>query len=465
MLDTSTPLIIDPSIFRAYDIRGVVGSSLTEKSVYAIGQAIGTLVIKRGEKSIFVGKDGRLSGPSLSQALSAGILSSGCDVMHLGVIPTPLLYYATHMTKTTSGVMLTGSHNPPEYNGLKIVMTRVSLSEDGLKNLYQSIVDNNFHQGEGELNEMEMIERYINHVAHDVKLARPLKVVVDCGNGVPGCVAPQLYRQLGCEVHELFCDVDGHFPNHHPDPSQPDNLQDLIKKVKEVKADIGLAFDGDGDRLGVVTSTGTIIWPDRQLMLFAKAILKKQPGAKIIYDVKCTNHLATVIQSLGGEPLMWKTGHSLIKAKLAETQAALAGEMSGHIFIKDRWFGFDDALYAGARLLEILAADSADSHTLFNDLPNSINTPELKVFVADNEKFSLMEKLIAHANFHTAKDLLTLDGLRVNFSDGWGLVRPSNTTPCLVFRFEADNQTVLTKIQKLFRDWLLTVNPALELPF
>ncbi|MES2218669.1 MAG: phosphomannomutase/phosphoglucomutase [Pseudomonadota bacterium] len=463
-MKTQSPTL-NPEIFRAYDIRGVVDETLTPEIVRDIGRAIGTVALDAGEQRMAVGRDGRLSGPILMTALCEGILTTGCDVIDVGVVPTPLLYYSANVLDTRSGVMLTGSHNPPEYNGLKIVINGKTLAEAGIKNLYQRIVDKKFQQGNGYLCEMAIIERYISHITHTVKLARPLVVVVDCGNGVPGCVAPELYRQLGCEVHELFCEVDGNFPNHHPDPSQPANLQDLIDKVREVKADIGLAFDGDGDRLGVVTNKGEIIWPDRQLMLFAKAILAKNPGGKIIYDVKCTNKLADVITEYGGEPLMWKTGHSLIKAKLFETQALLAGEMSGHIFLKDRWYGFDDAIYAGARLLEILASDKTDMDALFEKFPNSVNTPELKIYVSEAEKFSLMEKLISGANFNTALQIMTIDGLRVNFADGWGLVRPSNTTPCLVLRFEAESEKVLTKIQNLFREFILGVEPGLVLPF
>ncbi len=455
---------IDPSIFRAYDIRGVVGEGLTEHSVYQLGQAIGSMALANGEKRIAMGRDGRLSGPMLSRALCAGLLASGCDVLDIGVVPTPLLYYATQMMDTRSGVMLTGSHNPPDYNGLKIMIAGKTLAEAGIQHLYERIVKNDFSAGTASAFDVDIVERYMNRIAHDVKLARPLKIVVDCGNGVAGKIVPALYRQMGCEVHELFCDVDGNFPNHHPDPSQTENLHDLIRVVRETKADIGLAFDGDGDRLGLVTTSGDVIWPDRQMMLFAKAILAHQPGAKIIYDVKCTNHLAKVIHQFGGVPIMWKTGHSLIKAKLAETQAALAGEMSGHIFFKDRWYGFDDALYAGARMLEILAETTGDSDALFKDVPNSVNTPELKVYVADSEKFSLMEQLVQNANFGPA-EVVTIDGLRVNFADGWGLVRPSNTTPCLVLRFEAESEGVLEKIKNVFREFLLTAKPDLILPF
>jgi phosphomannomutase/phosphoglucomutase len=344
-------------------------------------------------------------------------------------------------------------------------MNGKTLAEDGIHDLYRRIVEDRLCDGSGMATDVNLLARYIQRITSTVKLSRPLKVVVDCGNGVPGVVVPELYRQMGCDVHELFCDVDGNFPNHHPDPSVAENLQDLVQKVRELDADVGLAFDGDGDRLGVVTRKGEIILPDRQLMLFAKSILANNPGAKIIYDVKCTSNLATIVREHGGEPIMWKTGHSLIKAKLAETQALLAGEMSGHIFIKDRWYGFDDAVYAGARLLEILAAEELDIDTLFAGIPDSVNTPELKIKVSEEEKFLIMEKLIASANFQTALQVMTIDGLRVNFADGWGLVRPSNTTPCLVLRFEADSETVLARIQALFRDFILAAEPSLELPF
>ncbi|EKD72222.1 MAG: Phosphomannomutase [uncultured bacterium] len=456
--------IIHPGIFRAYDIRGIVGEELTDESIYALGQAIGSTVIEAGEKRIVLGRDGRLSGPVLSRALAAGLCSAGCDVIDIGIVPTPLLYYATHVMDTRSGVMLTGSHNPSNYNGLKMVIAGKTLAEEGIQDLYQRIIHNQFLEGRGEICELDIIERYITRVVRDVQIARPLKIVVDAGNGVAGAIVPDLFRRMGCTVHELFCEVDGHFPNHHPDPSQPENLKDLIKAVKNTEADIGLAFDGDGDRLGVVTSQGEIIWPDRQLMLFAKSILTHHPGAKIIYDVKCTSHLAKVIHAAGGVPIMWKTGHSLIKSKLAETQALLAGEMSGHIFFKDRWYGFDDAIYAGARLLEILSEGSDDSDVLFKKIPNSVNTPELKIYVDENEKFLLMDKLVKSAHFSSA-EIVTIDGLRVNFADGWGLVRPSNTTPCLVLRFEAETQIILEKIQTLFRDYLLLLKPDLVLPF
>jgi len=457
--------LLPPSIFRAYDIRGVVGDTLKEEAVFLLGKALGSLVREQGEHQVTIARDGRLSGPALSKLLSDGILSTGCDVIDIGMVPTPLLYYATFIFDQRSGVMLTGSHNPGEYNGLKIIVNNASLTETEIKALRERIIEKRFYEGQGARHEANLIDRYIKHVTRHVQLARPLKIVIDAGNGVTGMIAPALFRALGCEVHELFCEIDGNFPHHHPDPGQVENMQDLIRAVREQKADIGLAFDGDGDRLGVVSSSGDIIWPDRLLMLFAQSILTKKPHAKIIYDVKCTHHLDALIRSLGGEPLMWKTGHSLIKAKMQEIQAELAGEMSGHFFFKDRWYGFDDGLYAGVRLLEILAAQALDSSALFATIPNSVNTSELKVAVADEEKFQLMQSLIDQANFTDSHELLTIDGLRVNFVDGWGLVRPSNTTPYLVLRFEALNQVILEKIQTHFRHWMLSVKPDLVLPF
>lgn len=457
---------IDPVIFRAYDIRGIVGENITEETMRQLGLVLGTIALEKGEKSLALGQDGRLTSPTLGKALCNAILETGCDVIDVGMVPTPLLYYSAFVFDTHSGLMITGSHNGPEYNGLKIMLLGESLSGNAIQNILKRTQEKDYTTAKiaGEYQQLEIIERYITHVIRDVRLKRKLKIVIDSGNGIAGNVAPELYRQMGCDVIELFCDVDGNFPNHHPDPSQPENMRDLIAKVRKTKADIGLAFDGDGDRLGVVTSEGEIVWPDRLLMLLAQDVLKNNPGAKIIYDVKCSSHLEKVIREAGGVPIMWKTGHSFIKAKLSETQALLAGEMSGHIFFREGWYGFDDALYAGARLLKILASQPLTSHALFQTIPNSINTPELKLRVTENEKFSMMEKLISHANFNAAQ-INTIDGLRVNFSDGWGLVRPSNTSPYLVFRFEADTTNGLEKIKNDFRKNLLAVKPDLVLPF
>jgi phosphomannomutase/phosphoglucomutase len=453
------------TIFRAYDIRGIADVTLTEKAVFLIGKAFGSMVRDLDQQQVVIARDGRASGPRLTKALSDGILSVGCNVVDIGIAPTPLLYYATQFFAEQSGVMLTGSHNPPEYNGLKMVVKGQALTEADIQALHARIQAKEFHAGQGMRQALDVSERYIAEVTQAIKLERPLKIVIDAGNGVAGGIAPQLFKQLGCEVHELFCDIDGTFPNHHADPSQPENLIDLIAAVKEHRADIGLAFDGDGDRLGVVTSEGEVIWPDRLLMLFAKALLAKAPGAKIIYDVKCTDHLATLIKSLQGEPIMWKTGHSMIKAKMLESGAQIAGEMSGHFFFKDRWFGFDDAMYAGARLLEILAATQEDSAAVFAAIPNSVNTPEMKIAVPDEEKFGLMQQLIDSAAFATAQEIKTIDGLRVSFAEGWGLVRPSNTSPYLVMRFEAANAVALSQIQEIFREWILSVRPNLVLPY
>lgn len=464
MLKERLPLL-DPAIFRSYDIRGVVGESLTEETIFFIGKAIGSMLRERGENQLALGRDGRISSPILQQALCAGLLSTGCDVVDIGMVPTPLLYFATNLFDQHSGVMLTGSHNPSNYNGVKMVIQGKSPSEEAIKALYHRILEQQFVSGQGVRKEADVESYYLETVRENIHLAKPLKVVVDAGNGATGNIAPKLYRELGCDVHELYCEVDGRFPNHHPDPSQDANLQDLISKVKEVNADIGLAFDGDGDRLGVVTRHGEIISADRLMILFSKAIIAEQAGAKIIFDVKCSDHLAETIKSHGGEAIMWKTGHSLIKAKLAETKAQLAGEMSGHLFFNDRWYGFDDALYAGARLLEILADAGEECDKLFASLPVSCITPELKIMVPEDDKFFLMHQLMEKAHFPTASNVNDIDGLRVAFSDGWGLIRPSNTTPCLVMRFEAVNAAALTEIQTIFKEWLLSVRPELALPF
>ena len=455
---------IDPGIFRAYDIRGVVEQSLTPEVVFEIGRAIGSEAYYRGEQTVVVGRDGRLSGPDLADALIRGLRSTGRDVKDIGQVPTPVLYFAAQYLGANSGVMVTGSHNPPEYNGLKIVLGGETLASDAIQDLHRRIEEGDLLTGDGSVETIDVLPDYLERIKSDVQVARPLKVVVDCGNGVAGVAAPQLLKELGCEVVELFCEVDGNFPNHHPDPSKPDNLAPLIAAVREQGADLGLAFDGDGDRLGVVTSEGEIIWPDRLMMLFAMDVLSRNPGAQIIYDVKCSRHLAGIISEHGGEPLMWCTGHSLVKAKMKETGALLAGEMSGHIFFKERWYGFDDALYSAARLLEILANDHRSSSEVFAELPDSINTPELNVAMAEGEPAAFMEKLLNSAHFEGAQ-VATIDGLRAEFDHGWGLVRASNTTPCLVLRFEADDELALHRIQEEFRRVMLQVNPELALPF
>jgi phosphomannomutase/phosphoglucomutase len=458
------PLSLSREIFRAYDIRGIVDETITESSVYAIGLAIGSQAQSQGEKTIIVARDGRLSGPRLIEALIQGLRDSGCNVIDIGCVPTPVLYFATHVLETRSGIMLTGSHNPSNYNGLKIVIQGETLSETGIGCLYQRIIKRDFTQGNGRFTTLDMLPRYLERITQDVQLNRRLKVVIDCGNGVAGVIAPALFKKLGCEVIELFCDIDGHFPNHHPDPSVPENLQDLIAAVKTHQADIGLAFDGDADRIGVVTDTGEIIWPDRQLMLYASDVLARNPGATIIYDVKCTNLLENVIRKADGQPVLWKTGHSLIKAKLRETGALLAGEMSGHIFFKERWFGFDDGLYTAARLLEIIAAQNQTVSNCFAEFPDNVNTPELKLAITEEHKFSFMEAFKQQASFAEAA-ITTIDGLRADYTYGWGLIRPSNTSPYLVLRFEANNSQQLAYIQQQFREQLLAIDMQLALPF
>ena len=455
---------LSASIFRAYDIRGVVDETLTPEVVHQIGRALGSEAWVAGEQSVVVGRDGRLSGPKLTEALISGLRASGRDVIDVGRVPTPVLYFATQYLSTRSGVVVTGSHNPPNYNGLKMVIKGETLAEAAIQRLRKRIMDQDFMAGDGGLSSQDLTADYIARVCADVRLARPLRVVMDCGNGAAGEVAPDLIRSLGCDLIELYCDVDGTFPNHHPDPSQPENLADLISAVKQEKADIGLAFDGDGDRLGVVDSHGNVIWPDRQMMLYAADVLKSKPGGEIIYDVKCTRHLHGVIQNNGGVPTMWKTGHSLIKKKLRESGALLAGEMSGHIFFNDRWFGFDDALYTAARLLEVLSKRSASSYEIFSALPDALSTPELRVDMAEGEHHAMVKRLKQEANFPGAQ-LITIDGVRAEFDFGWGLVRASNTTPSLILRFEADHEKGLAEIKALFRDVLLGLNPNLKLPF
>ena len=451
-------------IFKAYDIRGIVDTTLTASAVEAIGHALGSEARARNQQAIAVGRDGRLSGPELSGALAKGIRAAGVDVIDIGCVPTPLTYFAAYQLGADSCVSVTGSHNPPDYNGLKMVLGGQTLYGPMIQDLRRRIADGDLTHGEGRISTADVIPAYIERVVSDVRLARPMKVVMDCGNGVAGAVAPALFRRLGCELVELYCDVDGNFPNHHPDPSKPENLQDVIRALRETDAEIGLAFDGDGDRLGVVTKDGEIIYPDRQLMLFAEDVLSRVPGGQIIYDVKCTRNLAGWIRERGGEPLMWNTGHALVKAKLKETGAPLAGEMSGHVFFKERWYGFDDGLYTAARLLEILSR-SADASAVLKALPDAISTPELNIKMNEGEPFALVDKLKAEATFEGAESILTLDGVRVEYADGFGLARPSNTTPVVVLRFEADSEAAIARIQADFRRAIEAVWPGVSLPF
>ncbi len=456
-----------PEIFKAYDIRGIVGKTLTEEGVRLIGRALGSEARARGQTTIAVGRDGRHSGPALAAALSEGIRAAGVNVIDVGMVATPMVYFAAHHLGCGSAVAVTGSHNPPDYNGLKMVLGGTTLSGDDIQALRMRIESGDFTEavdGAGTFSTADVREAYLSRIVDDVKLARPMKVVLDCGNGVAGATAGELYRRLGCEVTELFCEVDGNYPNHHPDPSKPENLQDLIKAVKEQGAELGLAFDGDGDRLGVVTRGGDIIYPDRQLMLYAADVLSRNPGAEIIFDVKCTRKLAPWIREHGGRPVMWKTGHSLIKAKMKVSGAPLAGEMSGHTFFGERWFGFDDGQYAGARLLEIVSRD-ADPSAVLNALPDALSTPELNIKLAEGEPHRLIAQMQQSVKFSGALEVITMDGLRVEYADGFGLARASNTTPVIVLRFEADNETALRRIQADFRAALQLVKPGVALPF
>lgn len=454
----------DRSIFRAYDIRGIVGSALTPEVAEQIGLAVGSEVRARNLSDVVVARDGRNSGPDLVRGLIKGLRATGCDVIDVGAVPTPLLYFATHEIGTGSGVMVTGSHNPPDYNGFKIMVGGETLAGEKVQDLYARIAENRFIEGAGAVRQMDVVERYIDRVSGDVQLETPLHVILDAGNGIPGAVAPRLFEAIGCQVTPLYCEVDGNFPNHHPDPSDPHNLTDLVMAVKQTKADIGLAFDGDGDRLGVVLQSGEIVYPDRQLMLFAQDVLSRNPGSTVIYDVKCTGALAGIIRAAGGVPMMWKTGHSLIKAKMKETEAQLAGEMSGHFFFKERWYGFDDGLYAGCRLLEIIASSGLSAEELFEELPKGVSTPELKVEMSEGAHYVFIERFQQKAKFDGAR-ISTIDGIRADWDDGWGLVRASNTTPILVLRFDARDTAALQRIQDLFRQQLLALDPTLKLPF
>lgn len=459
------PLSTPPTaIFKAYDIRGIVGDTLTISGVELIGRAIGSEARARGRDTVVIGRDGRNSGPELASALARGLQASGVNVVAVGMVATPMLYFAAHELGTLSGVMVTGSHNPPQYNGLKMMLAGDTLSGDAIQALRTRIINNDLTAGNGSYRSHDIRAAYLDRILGHIKLARPMRIAVDCGNGVAGATAPDLYRRLGCKVEELFCEVDGSFPNHHPDPSQPHNLEDLIAALKQGDAELGLAFDGDGDRLGVVTQSGEIIYPDRQLMLFAADVLSRVPGGEVIFDVKCTRHLFAWIRKHGGKPLLWKTGHSFIKKKLKETGAPLAGEMSGHIFFKERWYGFDDGMYAGARLLEILSR-SDDPCAVLEALPDSISTPELQWALSEGENYTLMDVLQKNARFSGAREIITIDGLRVEYADGFGLARPSNTTPIIVLRFEADTTEALQRIQADFRKALLTVKPGATLPF
>jgi len=451
-------------IFKAYDIRGIVDKTLTIEAVRQIGHALGSEARARKQTTIVVGRDGRHSGPAFAKALADGINAAGIDVIDIGAVATPLTYFAAYHLGANSCVSITGSHNPPEYNGLKMVLGGETLYGPLIQDLRRRIAENDLASGQGKVTQTDVRPAYIERILSDVKLARPMKIVLDSGNGVAGNTAPELFKKLGCSLHELFSEVDGDFPNHHPDPSKPENLQDVIGALKTTDAELGLAFDGDGDRLGVVTKDGEIIYPDRQLMLFAADVLSRVPGGKIIYDVKCTRNLAKWVRDHGGEPIMWNTGHALVKAKLKETGAPLAGEMSGHMFFKERWYGFDDGLYTGVRLLEILSK-TADPSAVLKALPNAVSTPELNIKLNEGEAVKIVEKLKSDAKFEGEKERITIDGIRVEYADGFGLARSSNTTPVLVLRFEADNEAALKRIQADFAHALSEVWPGIDTNF
>lgn len=458
-------LSISPELFRAYDIRGVFEQSLTVEAVELIGQAIGSEVIDQGEQHVVVAADGRLSSPALVEALTKGLTGSGCNVVNIGATPTPVLYFALHHLGHRSGVMITGSHNPPNYNGLKIVIDGITIAEDRIQDLYHRILEGRVVSGAGQVENTNINNKYVDRICNDVALiADPIKVVVDCGNGIAGGVAPFLLKALGCEVIELYCDVDGSFPNHAPDPGKTENLRDLIATVAAEGADLGLAFDGDGDRLMAVTGSGVIVQPDRLMMLFVQDIVSRNPGTDVVYDVKSSKHLAEVISEAGGRPVMWKSGHSLMKAKSDELGALIAGEFSGHLFFRERWYGFDDGIYSAARLIEVLSTEGLTLDELMSELPNSPSTPELDIDMDDDQKFLFVKKFRDTAKFEGGS-LTDLDGVRIDFADGWGLVRASNTMPKLTLRFEADDEAALGRIQGMFKQHLLAVDNGLTIPF
>lgn len=456
--------LIDKGVFRAYDIRGLVDEQLDNDAFYSIGKAISIKLQSLNRQDVLVARDGRITSISYAKALIQGLLDSGINVVDLGMVPTPVMYYATHTYGIDSGLMVTGSHNPAQYNGLKMVLAGKTLVLEDIEEIYELTHSRDSISGTAEYKKYSILEDYQRRIVSGIKISRPLKVVVDCGNGVAGVIAPRLLSALGLEVIELYCEVDGNFPNHHPDPTVEENLVDLSEAVQKHNADIGLAFDGDGDRLGVLTNNSEIIWPDRLMMMYAPHIIADNPGGKIVFDVKCSSNLAKVIRDNGGEARMCPTGHSIVKKIMREENALLAGEMSGHIFFKDRWYGFDDALYSAVRLLEILTRTSLDVSSQFLLVPNSVNTPEIKIPIVDERKFSFMQEFISKAIFPEA-NLISIDGLRVEYEDRWGLLRASNTTPCLVARFEAKNLDGMLQIQSKFKSQLQEIDKNLEIPF
>ena len=460
MNETAPHTTIDTGIFRAYDIRGITTENLTEKVVYWIGRSFATEALAQQQSTAVIGRDGRLSSPGLEASLTRGLCDGGLDVISVGLVPTPLLYFATYELQTGTGIMITGSHNPPEYNGLKMMIGGVTLAEGRIQALLRNLQNNTLSQGTGSASEQDIIAAYTQKLLPACKLDRRLNVVVDCGNGVAGVIAPDIIKALGCQVTPLYCEVDGNFPNHHPDPAEPENLEDVINRVREVSADVGLAFDGDGDRLGVVTPKGEIIWPDKLMMLFAEDICARHPAETVIFDVKCSRYLPKVIREAGGEPLMWKTGHSHIKAKIKETQSPLAGEFSGHLCIVENWYEFDDAIFSAGRLLQLLSQTAACADECFAKYPVTVATPEIKIQTSEEHKFVVMQKLAEVGDFGSG-EMTQIDGIRVDFDNGWGLIRPSNTSPVLSLRFEADSEKDLKQIQNLFQTQLRKVDSSL----
>ena len=450
---------VNQHIFRANDIRGVAYKDLTEEVVIKLGKSLGSEALERGVKDFVIGRDGRLSSPDMYEWLSGGVLSTGCNVINIGIVTSPMFYHSTFVLESASGVVITGSHNPGEYNGFKVVFNNQSTSSEEIVSLKKRILNNDFKTGEGLCRDEDIKESYINEIISSVKLNKQLNISIDCGNGSAGIIAKEVYERLGCNVRELYGDIDGQFPNHHPDPSKVENMLDLIKDVEENQSCVGLAFDGDADRLGVISPKGEIIYPDRQMILFANQVINESSAAKIVFDVKCSKLLPDEILKLGGEPLICKTGHTFIKQKIRETNAQLGGEMSGHIFFNDRWKGFDDGIYAGARMLEIIASE--DTKDIFSELPNMVSTPELNVPTSDEEKFYLVEEFIKKTDFSNAK-IIDIDGIRVEYEKGWGLLRASNTSPVLVLRFEAETEDDLNHIKTLFYENLKRIEPDIE---
>ena len=450
---------VNQHIFRANDIRGVAYEDLTEEVVIQLGKSLGSEALERGVKDFVIGRDGRLSSPDMYEWLSGGVLSTGCNVINIGIVTSPMFYHSTFVLESASGVVITGSHNPGEYNGFKVVFNNQSTSSEEIVSLKKRILNNDFKTGEGLYRDEDIKESYINEIISSVKLNKQLNISIDCGNGSAGMIAKEVYERLGCNVRELYGDLDGQFPNHHPDPSKVENMIDLIKDVEENQSCVGLAFDGDADRLGVISPKGEVIYPDRQMILFANQVINESPAAKIVFDVKCSKLLPDEILKLGGEPLICKTGHTFIKQKIRETNAQLGGEMSGHIFFNDRWMGFDDGIYAGARMLEIIASE--DTSDIFSELPNMVSTPEINIPASDEEKFFLVEEFIKKTNFSNAK-IVDIDGIRVEYEKGWGLLRASNTSPVLVLRFEAETEDDLNHIKTIFYENLKRIEPDIE---